>query len=136
MSLCKQVKRSDSLSEITWLYCSLKRRVEEQLSTCWAAQVFGAARLYSSSARHLISPRLQQNNLCYVSKSALLCTHHWCDTCNTGMFLHWRSRAWTSWPHIIRWHMGKYGHLHRPSVSWQMAKVLLPSKPHKKGCHF
>lgn len=32
--------------------------------------------------------------------------------------------------------IAKYGHLHRPFVSWQMAKDLLPSKLQKKGCHF
>lgn len=57
MSLCKVRRTSDTLIN-QWVYCQLKRRIEEQLSTCQGAQNFDTGRLYFVSVR--MSPCLQQ----------------------------------------------------------------------------
>lgn len=113
----------------------LTQKKKSWRAVCQGARVFGKAGLYFAFARSLMSLRLQYRNLCYMSKSAALCTCHWCDTCSTRMFVCWSPRAWTSYSHILRWHSWK-AWSSAQFVSWQMAKDLPPPKLQKKGCHF
>lgn len=92
--------REGIVSQITQLYCPLKRRVEEQLLTCHGAQVFDTAKLDFTSAGSFISLCLQYKNL-YVSKSAALWTCHQCNACSTRALVHRSPSAWALWS--LRW---------------------------------
>lgn len=125
MSLCKIRRTSDTLIN-QWLYCPLKRRTEEQLSTCQGAQLWHSKTLLCFCKKlDLTASAIEEPSLhvktplpfVHITDVTQAEPQHLC----TGV-------PEPGLPGLISYDstIGKNGHLHRPCVPRPAANALPP----------